>query len=159
MPAFARYIGIDYSGAEMPTSKPEGPGRNAPRGVRCGSADYSERRSEKPEAQRIYMPHPSTNQLISGVRDFCRWHEKLFGEPSAQGVPVEDAGDEKEVRHMTGIASREPVEREKWQKEIELRQRELAIKEFEASVKDREVRIKVREAAIKRQDAQPDILE
>jgi hypothetical protein len=36
------------------------------------------------------MPHPSTNHLISRVRDFCRWQEKLFGDPSAQGVPVED---------------------------------------------------------------------
>jgi hypothetical protein len=36
------------------------------------------------------MPHPSTNHLISRVRDFCRWHEKMFGDPSARGVPVED---------------------------------------------------------------------
>ena len=37
------------------------------------------------------MPHPSTNHLISRVRDFCRWHEKMFGDPSARGVPVEDS--------------------------------------------------------------------
>jgi hypothetical protein len=36
------------------------------------------------------MPHPSSNHLISRVRDFCRWQEKLFGDPSAQGAPVED---------------------------------------------------------------------
>ena len=36
------------------------------------------------------MPHSSTNHLISRVRDFCRWHEKMFGDPSARGVPVED---------------------------------------------------------------------
>ena len=36
------------------------------------------------------MPHPSTNHLISRVRDFCRWHEKMFCDPSARGVPVED---------------------------------------------------------------------
>ena len=36
------------------------------------------------------MPHPSNNHLISRVRDFCRWHEKMFGDPSARGVPVED---------------------------------------------------------------------
>jgi hypothetical protein len=36
------------------------------------------------------MPHPSTNHLISRVRDFCRWHEKMFGDPSARGAPVED---------------------------------------------------------------------
>jgi hypothetical protein len=36
------------------------------------------------------MPHPSTNHLISRVRDFCRWHEKMFGDPSSRGVPVED---------------------------------------------------------------------
>jgi hypothetical protein len=37
-----------------------------------------------------HMPHPSTNHLISRVRDFCRWHEKMFGDPSSRGVPVED---------------------------------------------------------------------
>ena len=37
------------------------------------------------------MPRPSTNHLISRVRDFCRWHEKMFGDPSARGVPVEDS--------------------------------------------------------------------
>jgi hypothetical protein len=36
------------------------------------------------------MPHPSTNYLIARVRDFCRWQEKLFGDPSSRGVPVED---------------------------------------------------------------------
>ena len=36
------------------------------------------------------MRHPSTNHLISRVRDFCRWHEKMFGDPSSRGVPVED---------------------------------------------------------------------
>jgi hypothetical protein len=36
------------------------------------------------------MPHPSTNHLISRVRDFIRWQEKMFGDPSARGVPVED---------------------------------------------------------------------
>ena len=36
------------------------------------------------------MPHPSTNYRIARVRDFCRWHEKMFGDPSARGVPVED---------------------------------------------------------------------
>jgi hypothetical protein len=36
------------------------------------------------------MPRPSTNHLISRVRDFCRWHEKMFGDPSSRGVPVED---------------------------------------------------------------------
>jgi hypothetical protein len=36
------------------------------------------------------MPHPSTNHLISRVRDFIRWQEKLFGDPSSRGVPVED---------------------------------------------------------------------
>ena len=36
------------------------------------------------------MPHPSNNHLISRVRDFCRWHEKMFGDPSARDVPVED---------------------------------------------------------------------
>lgn len=34
------------------------------------------------------MPHPSTIHRISRVRDFCRWHEKLFGDPSTHGVPV-----------------------------------------------------------------------
>ena len=33
------------------------------------------------------MPHPSTIHLISGSR-LCRWHEKLFGDPSTHGVPV-----------------------------------------------------------------------
>jgi hypothetical protein len=36
------------------------------------------------------MPHPSTNHLISRVRDFIRWREKMFGDPSSRGVPVED---------------------------------------------------------------------
>ena len=36
------------------------------------------------------MPHPSTNHLISRVRDFCRWQEKMFGDPSSRGEPVED---------------------------------------------------------------------
>jgi hypothetical protein len=36
------------------------------------------------------MPHPSTNHLISRVRDFCRWQEKMFGDPSARGAPLED---------------------------------------------------------------------
>jgi hypothetical protein len=36
------------------------------------------------------MPHPSTNYLIARVRDFCRWHEKMFGDPSARGAPLED---------------------------------------------------------------------
>lgn len=36
------------------------------------------------------MPHPSTDHLISRVRDFIRWQEKLFGDPSSRGVPVED---------------------------------------------------------------------
>jgi len=36
------------------------------------------------------MPHPSTIHLISRVRDFCRWQEKMFGDPSSRGVPVED---------------------------------------------------------------------
>jgi hypothetical protein len=36
------------------------------------------------------MPHPSTNHLISRVRDFIRWQEKMFGDPSALGTPVED---------------------------------------------------------------------
>jgi hypothetical protein len=36
------------------------------------------------------MPHPSTNHLISRVRDFIRWQEKLFGDPSARGAPLED---------------------------------------------------------------------
>jgi len=36
------------------------------------------------------MPHPSSDHLISRVRDFCRWQERLFGDPSAQGVPSED---------------------------------------------------------------------
>src|ERR1700716_2504942 len=36
------------------------------------------------------MPHPSTNYLIARVRDFCRWHEKMFGDPSAHGAPLED---------------------------------------------------------------------
>ena len=34
------------------------------------------------------MPHPSSSQLISRVRDFCRWQEKMFGDPSTHGVPV-----------------------------------------------------------------------
>ena len=34
------------------------------------------------------MPHPSTLHLISRVRDFCRWQEKMFGDPSTHGVPV-----------------------------------------------------------------------
>jgi hypothetical protein len=34
------------------------------------------------------MPHPSTNYLIARVRDFCRWHEKMFGDPSAHGAPL-----------------------------------------------------------------------
>ncbi len=36
------------------------------------------------------MPHPSSNHLISRVRDFCRWQEKMFGDPSSLGEPVED---------------------------------------------------------------------
>jgi hypothetical protein len=36
------------------------------------------------------MPHPSTNRLISRVRDFIRWQEKMFGDPSARGAPLED---------------------------------------------------------------------
>jgi hypothetical protein len=36
------------------------------------------------------MPHPSSNHLISRVRDFIRWQEKMFGDPSSRGVPVED---------------------------------------------------------------------
>jgi hypothetical protein len=36
------------------------------------------------------MPRPSSDHLISRVRDFCRWQERLFGDPSAQGVPSED---------------------------------------------------------------------
>jgi hypothetical protein len=36
------------------------------------------------------MPHPSTNHLISRVRDFCRWQETTFGDPSARGAPLED---------------------------------------------------------------------
>jgi hypothetical protein len=36
------------------------------------------------------MPHPSTNHLISRVRDFIRWQEKLFGDPSVRGAPLED---------------------------------------------------------------------
>jgi hypothetical protein len=36
------------------------------------------------------MPHPSTNHLISRVRDFCRWQENLFGDPSSRGEPVDD---------------------------------------------------------------------
>jgi hypothetical protein len=36
------------------------------------------------------MPHPSSNHLISRVRDFIRWQEKLFGDPSARGAPLED---------------------------------------------------------------------
>jgi hypothetical protein len=36
------------------------------------------------------MPHPSTNHLISRVRDFIRWQEKMFGDPSARGAPLED---------------------------------------------------------------------
>jgi hypothetical protein len=35
------------------------------------------------------MPHPSTNHLISRVRDFIRWQEKMFADPSSRGVPVE----------------------------------------------------------------------
>jgi hypothetical protein len=34
------------------------------------------------------MPHPSTIHLILRVRDFCRWQEKLFGDPSSRGEPV-----------------------------------------------------------------------
>lgn len=36
------------------------------------------------------MPHRSTIHLISRVRGFCRWQEKMFGDPSSRGVPVED---------------------------------------------------------------------
>jgi hypothetical protein len=36
------------------------------------------------------MPHPSANHLISRVRDFIRWQEKMFGDPSARGAPFED---------------------------------------------------------------------
>jgi hypothetical protein len=36
------------------------------------------------------MPHPSYNHLISRVRDFCRWQENLFGDPSSRGEPVDD---------------------------------------------------------------------
>ena len=36
------------------------------------------------------MPHPSTNYLIARVRDFCRWQEKMFCDPSARGAPLED---------------------------------------------------------------------
>jgi hypothetical protein len=36
------------------------------------------------------MPHPSTNYLIARVRDFIRWQEKMFGDPSARGAPLED---------------------------------------------------------------------
>src|ERR1700736_3410668 len=50
----------------------------------------SKTRSEKPEAQGISMPHPSTNYLIARVRDFCRWQEKMFCDPSARGAPLED---------------------------------------------------------------------
>ena len=38
----------------------------------------------------MHMPHPSTNHLIARVRDFCRWQEKMFADPSSRGVPVED---------------------------------------------------------------------
>ena len=34
------------------------------------------------------MPHPSSNHMISRVRDFCRWQEKLFGDPSSRGESV-----------------------------------------------------------------------
>jgi hypothetical protein len=36
------------------------------------------------------MPHPSTNHLISRVRDFIRWQEKMFGDPSARSAPLEE---------------------------------------------------------------------
>jgi hypothetical protein len=36
------------------------------------------------------MSHPSTIHLISRVRDFCRWQEKMFGDPSSRGAPLED---------------------------------------------------------------------
>jgi hypothetical protein len=36
------------------------------------------------------MSHTSSNHLISRVRDFIRWQEKMFGDPSSRGVPVED---------------------------------------------------------------------
>jgi hypothetical protein len=36
------------------------------------------------------MPHPSSNHLISRVRDFIRWQEKMFGDPSARGAPLEN---------------------------------------------------------------------
>jgi hypothetical protein len=36
------------------------------------------------------MPHPTTNHLISRVRDFIRWQERIFGDPSARGAPLED---------------------------------------------------------------------
>jgi hypothetical protein len=36
------------------------------------------------------MPHPSSNHLTSQVRDFCRWQEKMFCDPSARGAPLED---------------------------------------------------------------------
>jgi len=36
------------------------------------------------------MPHPSTNHLISRVRDFIRWQEKMFADPSSRGAPLED---------------------------------------------------------------------
>jgi hypothetical protein len=36
------------------------------------------------------MPHASTNHLISRVRDFIRWQERMFGDPSSRGAPLED---------------------------------------------------------------------
>jgi hypothetical protein len=36
------------------------------------------------------MLHPSTNHLVSRVRDFIRWQQKMFGDPSARGAPLED---------------------------------------------------------------------
>jgi hypothetical protein len=47
-------------------------------------------RSSDEDIRNFAEGFPRTDHLISRVRDFIRWQEKLFGDPSARGAPLED---------------------------------------------------------------------
>jgi ISXO2-like transposase domain len=68
------------------------------------SIDHAKKTNRCATKGATHMPHPSTNYLIARVRDFCRWQEKLFGDPSSRGEPVTHR-----IRESMSDASPSPI--------------------------------------------------
>src|SRR5213075_3425345 len=89
-----------------------------------------------------------------------------FGHADRGGVFARDGAGlsgRTEGHSMDDLPPSQPVdkefEREKWQKEVQLREREIAVKESEARIKNLEAAIKDREQELKARELQLKVIE